>query len=235
VIGSLDSSFHGSTSLSSSLHAAVVNASGFAGCLPSIVRSFSAKDSFGATGSATGRFAEFEGLGLGGVDDGDLLHGDGRGSGSAGSASGGSLSGGFSELGSFGDGESLCHGSSEGSHFLGMGSSSGLEGSHASGVSSSSSTEGSHLLGMCSSSGLEGSHLLSMCSSSGLSLFDFEGFKGFSSSDGKHSGLVGSDSGKMGTSGSSLGSGGSLGGSFLLGSKLSGSEGLHLSGMSDSL
>ena len=112
MIGSFDSSFHGSTSLSSSLHAAVVNSSGFEGCLPSSSRFFYAKDILGATGSATGRSAEFEGLGLSGVDDGDLLHGDGRGSGSAGSASGGSLSGGFSELGSFGDGKSLCHSSS---------------------------------------------------------------------------------------------------------------------------
>jgi len=203
VIGSFDSSFHGSTSLSSSLHAAVVNSSGFEGCLPSIVRSFSAKDPFGATGSATSRFAEFEGLGLSGVDDGDLLHGDDRSSGSAGSASGGSLFGGRS---------------------LGLVESSSV-GSHASGVSSSSSTEGSHLLGMSSSSG--------------LSLSDFEGFKGSSSSDGKHSGLVGSDSGKMGTSGSSLGSGSILGSwppsCIFLGSKYSGSEGLHLSGMSDSL
>jgi len=106
-----------------------------------------------------------------------------------------------------------------------MGSSFSLEGSHTSGVSSSSSTEGSHLLGMSSSSG--------------LSLSDFEGFKGSSSSDGKHSGLVGSDSGKMGTSGSSLGSGSILGSwppsCIFLGSKYSGSEGLHLSGMSDSL
>jgi len=119
-----------------------------------------------------------------------------------------------------------------------MSGSSGSEGLHLSSMSSSSGSEGSHSFGMSSSGssgsimgsafGFEGSHASGVISSS-------ESFKGSSSSDGKHFGLVGSDSCKMGTSGSSLGSGGSLGGSFFLGSKLSGSEGLHPSGMSDSL